>query len=46
MRDVVSQLTLQVDVTGVRVARVRMWLGMRLLKLAVRVLGCGMEVRA
>jgi len=40
----VCNLTLRVNVTGVRVWRVRLWLGLRLIKLATMVIGCGFEV--
>lgn len=44
MAEVMSGLTMQVQVTGVRMLRVRLWLGLRVLKLAAMIMGCGIAV--
>lgn len=36
-------VTIRVDVTGVRTWRVRLWLGGLVLRLAARVMGCGIR---
>lgn len=40
MRDV----TMTVEVTGLTVWRLRLWLGLQLMRLAARVIGCGIRV--
>jgi hypothetical protein len=44
MSEAVRSLTLQIRVTGCKVAAVRMWLGRQVLKLAAFVIGCGIEI--
>ncbi|HKY80270.1 MAG TPA: hypothetical protein VJM09_02220 [Sphingobium sp.] len=44
MPQVVRGITLQCSVTGVRRARLRIWLGAKMLKLAAAVIGCAVEV--
>jgi len=46
--DCVRKLTLevQVDLTGVRWFAFRFWIGSQFLKLAARVMGCGIEIKA
>lgn len=46
MQEAVRAMTLTVEVTGVRAARARLWLGLKLLKLAARVIGCGIDIKA
>lgn len=41
---VMRGITLHVRVTGLRIWRVRMWLGMQLLQCAARIMGCGIRV--
>jgi hypothetical protein len=43
--DVMKRLTLEVNITGVRVLRARLWLGMRLMRLAVWVMGCDLDMK-
>jgi hypothetical protein len=45
MRRLMAQTTLRVRVVRVREHRARMWVAVRLIRLAARVLGCGVEVR-
>jgi len=40
----VKDMTLTVNVTGVRAWKIRVWAGMLLIKLAARVIGCGFRV--
>lgn len=40
----IQSLTLKVRVTGMRRFRIRMWLAIRLLKLAAWVIGTGIEI--
>lgn len=44
MREAVRGLTLQIKVTGVPIARARMWLGAQLMRLAAWVIGCDVEI--
>jgi hypothetical protein len=44
MSEVMSGLTLNVRITGMKIAKVRLWLGVQLLKLATLVMGCGIGV--
>jgi len=39
-----SDVTMNVNLTGVRTWRVRVWLGIQLLKLAGRIIGCGIHI--
>lgn len=39
-----SNHTLSVKVTGLQVMKARLWLGMRLLRLAAAVIGCKIEI--
>ena len=41
---VTRDLTVRVDVTGVRAWNMRLWLGVQVIKLAARVIGCGIVV--
>lgn len=41
---VMRGITLHVRITGLRIWRVRMWLGMQLLQCAARIMGCGIRV--
>ena len=43
-QELVSQLTMTVRITGMRSFRIKRWLAVRLLWLATRILGCGLEV--
>lgn len=44
MSDVMKQCTVNVRLTGVRVWRVRLWIGCKLIKLASLVMGCGIRM--
>ena len=44
MPKTVSQVTLEVTVTGVRRTKLRIWLGRRLLTFAAFVMGCNINV--
>lgn len=44
MREVIAPMTLQVRVTGLRVARVRLWLGAQVIKVGALIIGCGVEI--
>ena len=39
-----DRLTLRISLKGIKVWRVRLWFGMRILKLAAWVIGCGIKV--
>jgi hypothetical protein len=41
---VTNRLTVNIEVTGLRVWRVRLWLGTHLIGLAARVMGCNIHV--
>jgi len=43
---VVKNITLTVNVSGLRVWRWRVWLGLQLIQLAARVMGCGFRLEA
>lgn len=47
MAEIMAKKTLDVEisVSGVRWAKVRLWIGVRILKLAARVIGCGIEIK-
>lgn len=45
MPGLVRQLTLEVVVTGIRLTKMRIWLGTRIIKLGALVVGCGVEIR-
>lgn len=40
-----KRTTFKVRLTGVRTFKLRFWIGMRLIKLGVRVIGCGIEIK-
>jgi hypothetical protein len=42
--DAMKRATMNVTVTGMRVLRIRLWLGVKLIGLACWVMGCGCEV--
>ena len=42
--EAVRRLEFKVTVTGIKTMRVRMWLGVRLIRLAAMVIGCGIKV--
>ena len=44
MREVVDELTVSIVLSGVGVFRVRMWVGVKLIQLAMLVIGCKGEV--
>lgn len=44
MSEVMSGLTLNVRITGMKITKARLWLGEQLLKLAALVMGCGIEI--
>lgn len=44
MSTVMANVTLSVKVTGVRANHVRVWVGLRLLRLAALVMGCGIRL--
>ena len=44
IQDVARSMTMRVRVKGVRVFRARLWLGTLLLRLAARLIGCGIEI--
>lgn len=44
MRNAMRNMTLNVNFTGVRRWRVRMWAAVQLVRLAAYVLGCGIKV--
>lgn len=44
MPDVMSGLTMQVRITGMAIMKLRLWLGLQTLKLAARIMGCGIEI--
>lgn len=44
MKSDMAGVTLDVRVTGVRRARVRLWVGARLMRLAAAVIGCDIEI--
>ena len=44
VQSVMRNITLHVNVTGIQLWRLRMWLGIQCLKLAALVMGCGMEI--
>lgn len=44
MAEVMRSVTMELRLTGVRVFRARLSVGMMLLRLAARVMGCGIEV--
>jgi hypothetical protein len=39
-----ENVTITLKVTGLKVLRVRLWLGRQLLKLSAKVLGCGFKI--
>lgn len=41
---VMSGLTLQVQVTGMAAMKIRLWLGLRMMKLAAKVMGTGIRI--
>jgi hypothetical protein len=45
--DIMAGQTIEVEIriTGIRWFKFRFWLGTRLLKLAARVIGCGIEIK-
>ncbi len=45
MSEMMGRQTLEITVTGVGVARFRIWLGCQILKLAAKVIGCGIEIK-
>jgi hypothetical protein len=38
--DIARDMTLDIEITGLSVWRVRVWIGMRLIALAAKVMGC------
>ena len=46
MQRLVGHMTITVNVTGVRAARMRLWIGIRLIRLAALIIGCGIKVDA
>ena len=44
IQPLMRNVTLVVNVTGVRTWKVRMWCAMRLFKLAVRIAGCNLRI--
>jgi hypothetical protein len=42
---VMHKITMQVNVTGMKTWRVRMWLGVQTMKLAALIMGCNIEVK-
>jgi hypothetical protein len=47
MGDIMAGQTIEVEIriTGIRWFKFRFWLGTRILKLAARVIGCGIEIK-
>lgn len=45
MKECLRELTLTVEVSGIKTAKFRLWLGGLMLKLAARVIGCGIEIK-
>lgn len=45
-RKIMSELTLTVNLSGVRAMRARIWIGKQFLRLAARIIGCGIEISA
>lgn len=46
MSAAMASLTINVRITGMKVARARLWLGTRVMMLAAVVIGCGIEFDA
>lgn len=44
MAALMKDLTLEVNLTGLRANKFRVWLGMKFIKLGARVIGCGFRV--
>lgn len=44
MADAMRRVTISVKITGARSAKIRMAIGVRMIKLGARVIGCGIEV--
>jgi hypothetical protein len=44
MADVMGRIHLNVTLTGVTIYRLRLWIGLHLLRLAARVMGVGMHL--
>lgn len=44
MVDLVKGLTMDVKITGMAIWKYRLWLGMQILKIACRVIGCGIKI--
>ena len=42
--DMMQRVTLHVTVTGQRRVAIRVWLGSKLILLAARIMGCGIEI--
>lgn len=47
MADAIGAMTLEVEMkmTGIRLAKVRMWLGAAIFRIGARVIGCGIEIK-
>lgn len=41
----VKALTLKINITGLGVARLRMWIGTRIIKFGVLIVGCNAEIK-
>ena len=41
-----KHLTMQVDIRGVNTLRFRLWIGLALIRLAVRAIGCKLEIKS
>ncbi len=44
MSDLMRRMTVNVTITGLTVARWRLWMGTHIIRLAVRVIGCGLKI--
>lgn len=45
-QSVMRQITMHVRVVGMTSWRIRQWIGLRLLKLSARVMGCNIEIES
>lgn len=46
MAKVISSVTINVRVTGMAMAKARLWAGAQVMKLAALIMGCGIELEA
>lgn len=44
MSDLMRRMTVNVTITGLAIARWRLWIGMHIIRLAVCVIGCGLKI--